>query len=49
MVDEADYLYFIAVSRTPDHLETLVRNMLSDGGDEFHGGKEFEVLLVGYL
>jgi len=32
----------------PDHLETFVRNMLSDDGDEFLGGKEFEVLLVGY-
>jgi len=48
MVDEADDLHFVTASRTPDHLEAFVRNMLSDGGDEFHGGKEFEVLLVGY-
>ncbi len=28
------------------HLKMLVRNMLSDGGDEFLGGKNLEVLLV---
>jgi len=38
----------MGASRTSDHLETFVRNMLSDGGDEFFGGKEFEVILVGY-
>jgi hypothetical protein len=30
----------------PDHLETFVGNVLSDGGDEFLGRENLEVFLV---